>query len=128
MVIAVERSHQRPDRGSSVGLYKPIKGHLMAGRQSGQGTLFLPAVMGVPSLSKELYSCQPGRDCCPEVPKAAVGSHPTQDLGFYTSPHPLLPGKQHLCSVMGVLMFIIHRSPLGRSPPPCRAGVQTQTS
>lgn len=64
MVIAVERSHQRPDRGSSVGLYKPIKGHLMAGRQSGQGTPFLPAVRGscpgVPSLSKELYSYHPG--------------------------------------------------------------------
>lgn len=29
MVIAVESSHQDPDRGSSVGLYKPIKGHLM---------------------------------------------------------------------------------------------------
>lgn len=111
MVIAVERSHQRPDRGSSVGLYKPIKGRLMAGRQSGQGTPFLPAVMGVPSLSKELYSCQPGWDCCPVVPKAAVGSHPTQDLRFYTSPDPLLPGKQHLSSVMGVLVFITHRSP-----------------
>lgn len=49
MVIAAERGHQGPDRGSSVGLYRPIKGHLMAGGQSGQGIPFLPAVLRGPS-------------------------------------------------------------------------------
>lgn len=80
-----------------MGLYRPIKGHLIAGRQSGQGTPFLPGPLKGPSWGpqseKKLCSCQPGWDCCPEVPSPAVGSHPTQDLGFYTSPH-LIPSCQ----------------------------------
>lgn len=72
MVIAVERSHQGPDRGSSVGLYRPIKGHLMAGRHSGQASRAGTAVLGSPA---QLW-----------------GPIPPKSLGFMNHhTHPLLP-------------------------------------
>lgn len=86
MVIAVEPGHQGPDRGSSLGLYRPIKGHLMAGRQSEQGTLFLPARLGLLSWGPQ--------------PSCGVPFHPRPWVLHITPPHPLLPGRQHLSGVM----------------------------